>query len=76
MTYERTGFGLTCAPPLPNGCYKIDRLKRFHFIADARTRSLAVSLLKWARAANPNKEFALMARTILASPWEQVTDDE
>ncbi len=37
MTYERTGFGLTCAPPLPNGCYKIDRLKRFHFIADART---------------------------------------
>lgn len=41
-----------------------------------RTRSLVVSLLKWARAANPNKEYALMARTFIASPWEQVNDDE
>ena len=41
-----------------------------------RARSLVVSLLKWARAANPNKKFVLMSRTVTATPWEQVTDDE
>lgn len=41
-----------------------------------RIRSLMVSFLSWVRAANPNKKFVLMSRTVTATPWKQVNDDE